>query len=264
MLLDRIGLKDQVAIVTGAGRGVGRGIATVLAEAGATIVCSARSRSEIDEIVEMVKAAGGRAVAIVADVMSKAALDALVAETMKLFGRIDIVVNNAGGIVYRPFMEITEEEFKFHFDWNTTSAFLLSQAATPHMIKAGGGNIINISSAVGHLGVRGMMAYGTAKAALEGLTRALAQELSPTIRVNCLALGAVMTPALQMTYDMEPDYREKLLELTPLRREGTPEDIGLATLYLCSSACYATSTIIHIDGGLQDTNLPFRLPDLQA
>jgi NAD(P)-dependent dehydrogenase (short-subunit alcohol dehydrogenase family) len=107
-----------------------------------------------------------------------------------------------------------------------------------------------------------MMSYGVSKAAVELLTRAMAQELAPKIRVNCVALGAVLTPALQKMYDMDPGYKEKLEALTPLRTAGDPESIGLAVLYLCSKGCYSTSSVIHIDGGLQDTNLPFRLPDL--
>jgi NAD(P)-dependent dehydrogenase (short-subunit alcohol dehydrogenase family) len=262
MALERQRLDGQVAIITGAGRGVGRGIATVLAEAGATIVCSARTKSQIDETVDLIDKAGGKAIAVTADVMKKDDLVALAEKTMREFGRIDIVINNAGGNEYRPFLDISEEEFRFHFDWNTTSAFLLSQAAAPHMLKAGKGSIINLSSGAGRIGIRGMMAYGVSKAAVEQLTRCMAQELAPKIRVNCLSLGAVMTPALQNTYDMQQGFREKLHALTPLRTEGTPEDIGLAALYLCSAGCYATSTVFHIDGGLQETNLPFRLPDL--
>lgn len=262
MGLGNLRLDGQVAIVTGAGRGVGRGIATVLAEAGATIVCSARSRNEIDETVGMIEAAGGKAIALVADVMKRDDLVKLTADTMDRFGRIDILINNAGGNEFRPFLEITEEEFKFHFDWNTTSAFLLSQAVTPHMVKAGRGSIVNVSSGAASIGIRGMLAYGVAKAGTEQLTRGLAQELAPKIRVNCVALGAILTPALQNMYDMEPGFKEKLHALTPLKTHGEPENIGLAVLYLCSKNCYATGTVLHIDGGLQDTNLPFKLPDL--
>jgi 7-alpha-hydroxysteroid dehydrogenase len=262
-----MGLKDlrldgQVAIITGAGRGVGRGIATVLAEAGATIVCSARSRHEIDETVAMIETAGGKAIALTADVMKRDDLVRLTTDTMAHFGRIDILINNAGGAEFRSFLDTTEEEFKFHFDWNVTSVFLLSQAVTPHMAKAGSGSIVNVSSGAAHMGIRGMLAYGVAKAGTEQLTRGLAQELAPKIRVNCVSLGAILTPALQKTYDMEPGFREKMHALTPLRTHGEPEGIGLAVLYLCSRNCYATGSIMHIDGGLQDTNLPFKLPDL--
>jgi NAD(P)-dependent dehydrogenase (short-subunit alcohol dehydrogenase family) len=263
MFLERLRLDNQVAIITGAGRGVGKGIAQVFAEAGATIVCSARSRNEIDETVKDITAAGGKAVAITADVMKKADLQRLADETMAQFGRIDIVVNNAGGAEYRPFLDISEEEFKHHFDWNTTSAFLLTQIAAPHMLKADKGAVLNISSGAGHIGIRGMMAYCVAKAGLDHLTKSMAEELAPKIRVNGLALGAVLTPALESTFAMDPTFREKLEAKTPLKTVGDVHNIGLAALYLCSSAgSYATGATLNIDGGIQDTNLPFRLPDL--
>jgi NAD(P)-dependent dehydrogenase (short-subunit alcohol dehydrogenase family) len=263
MFLNRLRLDDQVAIITGAGRGVGKGIAQVFAEAGATIVCSARSRNEIDETVRDITAAGGKAVAITADVMKKSDLQRLSDETFAQFGRIDILVNNAGGNEYRPFLDISEEEFKFHIDWNTTSAFLMSQIVAPHMLKAGKGAILNISSGAGHIGIRGMMAYCVAKAGLDHLTKSLGEELAPKIRVNGLALGAILTPALENTFAMDPSFREKLEAKTPLKTVGDVHNIGLAALLLCSSAgAYATGATLNIDGGIQDTNLPFRLPDL--
>jgi len=263
MAIERLRIDAKVAIVTGAGRGVGRGIAHALAEGGALVVCSARTQTEIDNTVREIKQAGGNAVAITADVMQENDLQNLVDTTMQQFGRIDIVVNNAGGNDYKPFLDISADEFKHHFDWNTTSAFLLSRIATRPMLQNGGGAILNISSGAGHIGIRGMLSYCVAKAGLDHLTRSMAEELAPRIRVNCLALGAVMTPALQQTFDMDAGFREKLIDKTPLKSVGDTNDIGLAALYLCSpGASYVTGAILNIDGGIQDTNLPFKLPDL--
>src|SRR5262249_17890864 len=146
--------------------------------------------------------------------------------------------------------------------WNTTSAFNLSQLAVPHMLKQGQGSIVNISSGAGHIGIRGLVPYCVAKAGLDQLTRAMAQELAPKIRVNSIALGSITTPSAEKVAAANPGYTERLLELTPLKRSGEPVDIGMTALYLCSRGCYATGAILYVDGGLQDTNFPVRLPDL--
>ncbi|MCA9511730.1 MAG: glucose 1-dehydrogenase [Myxococcota bacterium] len=264
MALDLMRLDGRVAIVTGAGRGVGEGIALAMAAAGATVVAAARTKSEIDRTVAAIAARGGEALAVVADVTKGDELARLVDATVAAFGRLDVVVNNAGGQEsYVPFLEIGEDVFYHHFAWNTGSAFRLSQLATPHLLATGNGAILNISSGVGHIGVRGMLPYGVAKAALDHLTRTLAEELAPKVRVNALALGAIMTPALQNTFDMDPSFRDGMIAKTPLKRIGTTEQIGAAAVFACSDAAsYMTGAVIPIDGGLQDTNLPFKLPDL--
>jgi 7-alpha-hydroxysteroid dehydrogenase len=263
MTLGRIRIDNKVAIITGAGRGVGKGIATTFAEAGAKIVGCARTQSELDKTIKEINDAGGDAIGVVADVMKRDDLKRLTDEAYRRYGRIDILVNNADGQDFKGFLDLSEEEFKYHFDWNTTSAFLLSQLVAPYMIEQGDGVILNVSSGAGHIAIRGMMAFCVAKAGLDHLTRCLAQELAPKIRANCIALGAVMTPPLQDLFDLDASFKEKLLEKTPLKAVGDVVDIAIGSLYLCSPAArFVTGAILHADGGLQDTNLPFRLADL--
>lgn len=258
-------LTDKVAIVTGAGMGVGEGIAKALGDAGAHVVCNARTQSDIDRTAAAIRGKGRRALAVAGDVIKPGDLDNLVARTIQEFGRVDILINNAGGSIFHSLLDISDEEFSFVFDWNTKSAFMLSKRVAPHMIKQGGGVIINISSAGGHLTIRGMLAYGVAKAGLDYLTRGLADELAPKIRVNCLALGAIMTPSLQRTLiDADESFGRILKDKTPLRSIGDAGKVGATVAFLCSPAAdYITAEVIRYDGGLQDTNLPYRLPDLE-
>jgi 7-alpha-hydroxysteroid dehydrogenase len=263
MTLERIRIDNKVAIITGAGRGVGKGIATTFGEAGAKIVGCARTKVELDQTIKQLHDAGVDAIGVIADVTKKDDLKRVTDAANERYGRIDIVVNNAGGQDFKAFLDLTEEEFKYHMDWNTTSAFLLSQLVAPYMIKQGEGVILNVSSGAGRIAIRGMMAYCVAKAATEHLTRCLAQELAPKIRANCIALGAVLTPPLQDLFNLDPSFKEKLLQKTPLKTVGDVADIAIASLYLCSPAArFVTGAILHLDGGLQDTNLPFHLADL--
>lgn len=251
MILDRLKLDGKVALITGGGRGIGRGIANALSEAGATVVVTARSPDQIQDTVEELTTQGRRAIAIQADVTKREDNERAVQAVMSQFGRLDILVNNAGGSgTTGPFLELTEEQFRRDMDLNMLSAFTLTQIATPHLLESGGGSVINISSRAGSLAARGRLHYGVAKAALEHLTRRMAQELAPDIRVNALAIGTVLTAALQSGYDQGLD-RAAMLASIPLEREGTIDEVGLAALFLCAEGCYVTGQILYLDGGLQ-------------
>jgi 7-alpha-hydroxysteroid dehydrogenase len=262
MALEQFKLDGQVAIVTGAGRGVGAGIAKVLAEAGATIVGTARTTEQLAQTVKEIETAGGTALGIQADAISRPDGERVVKQTIDEFGRIDILVNNVGGSSYAPFLQITDEDFRHTFDWCVTSAFIMSQLAVPHMLEVGRGNIVNISSGSGHLGIPALGAYCVAKGGLEALTRAMAQELAPKIRVNAIALGSFMTDGLQQALDMMPEAGDQMRALTPLHRFGDVADLGRLALYLSTKDCYATSSIFHVDGGIQTHNSPLVLPEL--
>jgi len=258
-----IDLGGKVAIVTGAGMGIGEGVALALARAGAHVVCNARTGMDIERTAGRVRSHGVKALAVAGDVTVAEDLDRLVAATIDEFGRIDILINNAGGTIFNGFLDISDDEFSHIFDWNTKSAFMLSRRVAPHMIKQGEGVIISISSAVGHLTGRGMLSYGVAKAALDYLTRSMADELAPHVRVNAIALGSIMTPALERTLiDSDESFGRLLKEKTPLRSIGEADKVGETVAFLCSPAAdYIHAEIVRYDGGLQDTNLPFRLPD---
>lgn len=261
MALEQFDLTGQVAIVTGAGKGVGQGIAQVLAEAGAAVVGTARTEFDIAATISGIERAGGKGVAVVADAMSRPDGERAVAAAMENFGRVDILVNNVGGSTYARFLDITDEDFRHTFDWCVTSAFIMSQLTARHMNEAGRGSIINISSGSARFGIRALAAYCTAKGGLEALTRAMAQELAPKIRVNAIALGSFATEGLQGSLDMMPGSLEKMNAATPLRRLGDVADLGRLCVYLSTRDCYATNAIFHVDGGIESNNSPLPIPD---
>lgn len=259
--LDYFAVTDQVAIVTGAGRGIGRATAVALADAGADVVISARTVEQLDEVVAEIEARGRRAIAVSADANDLDTLPGLVATAVLELGRLDIVVNNVGGSFPRPLLETSSAMFEKAFHFNVTTALELSKAAIPAMLEEGGGSIVNISSAIGRMSDRGFAAYGTAKAALTHLTRLMAADCAPRIRVNAIAVGSVETSALETV--MTDEFRSQMESTTPLRRLGQPIDIALAVLYLCSPAGgFVTGKILEVDGGLEAPNLPLGLPDL--
>ncbi len=262
-LVEHFSLTDQVAIITGAGRGIGRQTALTMADAGAAVVVSSRTTEEIDAVVAEVIAAGGRAIAVVADANDVTTLPGLVDRAVAEFGRLDVVVNNVGGSFPRPLLETSTAMFERAFHFNVTTALELSKAAIPAMLAGehAGGSIVNISSLAGRLADRGFAAYGTAKAALTHLTRIMAADCAPRIRVNAIAVGSVETSALETV--MTDEFKAKMEESTPLRRLGQPLDIALAALYLASPAgSFITGKILEVDGGLEAPNLPLGLADL--
>src|SRR5262249_44078817 len=154
------------------------------------------------------------------------AVAALVDNAVAELGRLDIVVNNAGGSMPRPFLDTSAGYLERSFHFNVTSAFVLTKAAAPHLLASGDGAVVNISSAMGRLRDRGFAAYGTAKAALTHMTRLLAADLAPKVRVNSIAVGSIATSALEIVLD-DPATRDEMIRRTPLKRLGRPEDIAL-------------------------------------
>ncbi|HUI50079.1 MAG TPA: SDR family oxidoreductase [Acidimicrobiia bacterium] len=261
--LDNFRLDGKVAIVTGAGRGIGASIARTFSDAGANVVITSRTKEQLDEVAADVRAAGREALVIPADVNDNDVLEEIVARTASEFGRIDVVVNNAGGTMPRPFLNTSPGFFERSFHFNVTTAFVLSKAATPYLLAADGGSIVNISSAIGRLRDRGFVAYGTAKAALSHMTRLTAADLAPKVRVNAIAVGSIATSALEIVLQ-DPEIQAEMVRRTPLKRLGRPEDIALCALYLASpAASFVTGKLFEIDGGLEEGNLELGLPDLE-
>ncbi len=251
MILDQFKLDGSVAIVTGAGRGIGEGTAIALAEAGADVVCAARTSADIESTAAAVRERGRQALAVPTDVTVTEQLEALVAATMAEFGRIDILVNNAGGWLPRPVLETSERAFEAALRFNVTAAFLLTKAAVPHMVAGGGGSVVNISSRAASMVQPCFTAYATAKAALSMMTRAMAPELAPKVRVNAIEVGGVETEGLAQVFT-DPSVRARLVANTPMQRVGQTDDIAAAVVYLASPASsWVTGKIFEVDGGVE-------------
>ncbi len=251
MILDAFRLDGKTAIVTGAGRGIGAEIARSFAEVGAAVVCVARTREELLRTCASVEAAGGRALALDCDLVAEDSAAYVVEATLAAFGRIAVLVNNAGGGGHVPTRHARDEHFELALDLNFKAPFYLTRAVAPHM-KVRGGAVVNISSGFATAANIGSIPYGGAKAALEQLTRMMAMEYAPAIRVNAIRVGAVTTENMQRNLlDAMPGIGEKLAAWTPLERHGTPADIAQAALFLASPASsFVTARILPVDGGV--------------
>jgi 7-alpha-hydroxysteroid dehydrogenase len=257
-------LEGRVALITGGGRGIGEAIARGFAEAGAAVAVVARSTEEIERVAAEINAAGGRAVACTADVNDLGVLPDVIDRTVGEFGGLDTLVNNAGGgDEWRPFLETTVEQLEAAFHFNVSVAFELARLSAPHLLERPGASIINMSSIALLKSARGHIVYDAAKGALHSITRSMAADLGPRIRVNAIMPSATETPALRELLDARaPAMRQQLIERTRLRRLCAPADIANTALFLASDAAsFITGKYFEVDGGPVD-EISQRFPDL--
>ena len=257
-----IDLSGRVAFVTGASSGLGAQFARTLASAGAAVVLAGRRLEKLKDLRAIIDSEGGDARVIELDVTDHASIKSAVAHAETEVGSIDILVNVVGGAMPGPFLKGSDRSLTESFDFNVTGPVRLCRAAVPHMLASGGGSIVNITTAMGHLVSRGYSTYGTVKAALDHATRLMAADLSPKIRVNGVAPGAIHTDSLEVIM-RNPELRAAIEAATPMRRLGVSEDIAAAVLYLCTPASsYVTGKIIDVDGGIQVPNFQMPFADL--
>lgn len=246
-------LEGQVAIVTGAGKGIGRACALALAQAGADVALAARTQSDLDAVAAEIRALGRRAITVAGDVSDEAALDTLVARTVAELGKVSILINNAGGAGPNSPQKMGGADFSAVLAWNVTPAYLLIQKTAKAMREAGGGAVVNISSVAARYAQKNFSAYGAAKAALNQLTRNLAQDYAPHLRINAIEPGTIMTDALAPF--LTPERQERMVASTPMARLGQTQDIAAAALFLVSPAsAWITGKILGVDGGVEAPN----------
>ncbi len=252
MLTDKFRLDERVALITGAGKGIGRGIALAFAEMGADLVLTSRTESELSTLQSECEDLGATVLTYTAEITDEQAMETLVAQVSQRFGRIDILINNAGapGKGYGPLAKIDRARFAHTVELNLTSAYTLTHLALPLLQASRCATIVNVSSALAWMVDQNFAAYGAAKAGVNQMTKILAYELAPEIRVNAIAPGAVETPSTAFIVQ-NAAMREATTRWIPLRRMGQPEDIALAALYLASDAsAFVSGKVLEVDGGM--------------
>jgi len=244
-----INLKNKVAIITGASRGIGKGCALYLAKAGADVVINYNKTRNIDKLVQECEKYKINALPFKANVASESDCKKMVEFTVKNFGRVDILVNNAGVWTYAPIDKMPDEILNETLDVNLRGVFYLTREVVPHMKKQKSGNIINISSTAGQRGEADHSHYAATKGAIISLTKSLSAELAPwNIRVNCVAPGWVYTDMSKAA--LKSKERKQILSTIPLKRVGTPEEIAGAVLFLASDlSSFITGEILNVNGG---------------
>ncbi|WP_233576079.1 SDR family oxidoreductase [Saccharopolyspora rhizosphaerae] len=255
-------LDGRVALVSGAGRGIGAATALALAEAGADVAVLSRTPEQVESVAEQARGMGRRAVAVPTDAGNADAVARAVSRVAEELGRIDVVVSVTGGSRPRPFADTHDEALRKSFENNVVHGVRLVREAVPHLVESDAASVVMVSSSTGHLAGRGYLAYGAAKASLDHAVRMMAADLNPRIRVNAVAPGAILTEALEVVA-ADPTMKATLEDHTPLRRLGVPEDIAAAILYLASPASsYVTGQVLAVDGGLVTPNMPLPIPDV--
>ena len=243
-------LDGYAALVTGGGRGVGKGIALALARAGCRVAVNyRRGEAQARQTVEEIRQLGAEAFAVRADVGKAADVGAMFGEVLGTFGRLDVLVNNAGVQTWKPLLEVSEADWDEVIDTNLKGCFLCTRAAASHMREHGGGSIVNIGSGSNKHPFPRLVAYTASKGGIEMFTKVAAIELGAFgIRVNCVAPGAI---EIERTLQESPDYGDKWGRLTPLGRAGTPADVGPAVVFLAGTdSAFITGQTIWVDGGL--------------
>jgi NAD(P)-dependent dehydrogenase (short-subunit alcohol dehydrogenase family) len=244
-------LSGKVAIVTGASRGLGLGFARVLAAAGADLVITSRTVASLEPVQQELEALGRHVLPLELDVTEFESIQAMIAEAFQTFGRIDVLVNNAGCNIRKPALEVTWDDWNTILNTNLRGPFFVAQAAARHMIARQYGRIINIGSVTSVCGYAGLGPYGASRGGIKQLTMSLADDWGPYgITVNCLAPGWFKTAQNQVLYE-NTEWVEYLTDRIPLKRPGQPHDLDGALLFLASDAsCYVTGQTLLVDGGI--------------